>query len=195
MPEGVVQRRGVPQAEAVADRFGQQSLGAQTELLSGIVPVAKVARVDLPMIGGIGIGALAANRSMIQIFNPAGSNTDLLIKRIWVSSGTTGTLLLRTHDTALTNLATGTGSMVRQEGSSQVAPIGQIRSVQGAAVGTSIGVVKVIEDATLPLEFFLGDGEHFDGFVIQPGRGILISPDTDNRSLAATFEWLERQVG
>jgi len=194
MPEGVVQRRGVPQAEAVADRFGQQSLGAPTELFRGILPVAKVARVDLPSIGGIGVGGLAANRTMVQLFNPSGSNTDLMLKRIWVSSNTTGTLLLRTHDTALTTNQASKASMLRQEGTNQVQPIGQIRSVQGSAVGTSISFYKVIADTTFALEFRVGDGEHFDGFVIQPGRGILMLPDADDRSLTIVYQWLERQV-
>lgn len=195
MTQGIVQRRGVPQAEAVAERFGQGSLGAPTELLAGILPVAKVTRVDQPAMGGVEVGALAANRSMIQLFNPAGSNTDLLLKRLWISSGATGTVNLRTHDTALTNVSAFTASMIRLEGSNQIAPIGQIRSVQATAVGATMAFYRVITDVVLEINFILGDGEEFDGFVIQPGRGLLVAPGSDEQVMRATWEWLERQTG
>ena len=195
MSEGVVQRRGVPQAEAVADRFGQGRLGAPTELPATIFPVAKVARVDIPMMGTATVVAVAANRSMVQLFNPVGSNTDLLVKRIWAACASVNTLGLFTHDTALLTLSPLSGSMVRQEGSNQVAPIGQVRSVAAAAVGSQIGAFTLIADTPDTFEFYTGDGDQFDGFVIQPGRGILMAPSGDNITLRTTYEWLERQTG
>lgn len=194
MTQGVVQRRGVPQAEAVADRFGQEALGSPTELPAVIHSMAKVARVDLPAMGGTTVAALAANRSMIQLLNPAGSNTDLLIKRIWLSTNAAAVLGIRTHDAALTGLLTSLASLVRQEGTSQVAPIGQLRSQQGTSVGSSFAFVTVPANVTLPMEFLVGDGEHFDGAVLQPGRGILVAPNNDNFQITATFKWLERQT-
>lgn len=193
MAEGTVQRRGVPQAEAVAERFGQEALGAPTELASGILPIAKVARVDRPSMGATNVSALAANRSMIQLLNPAGTNTDLLLKRIWASSSATGIMQLSTHDAALASLVTTVASMVRQEGS-QFAPVGQVRFAQGAVVGSQIGSLALTADTLEKFEFMTGDGDHFDGFVLQPGRGILVAPASDNVGMTATFEWLERQT-
>ena len=197
MPDGnirVVQRRGVPQAEAVAERFGNESLGAPVEVLPGIIPVAKVTRVDIPMMGTTTVAALAANRSQIQLFNPAGSNTWLILKRMWVGTGGGTTLNLKTHDTALTTLASTIASMLRQEGSSQVAPVGQVRQVQGAAVGSQIGLAAIQANITEFFDFFTDDGEEFNGLVIQPGRGILVSPNADNVEMKAMFQWSERQV-
>lgn len=195
MAEGLVQRRGVPQAEALADRFGQQSLGAPTELPPLILPIAKVARVDLPCMGEGLMVALAANRSMVQLLNPAGSNTDLLVKRIWASAPANANIQVKTHDTALATLLTSLAALVRQEGTSQVAPIGQVRRTQGAAVGTTFALITVVSGVTESLNFDVGDGEEFDGIVLQPGRGILCDPGSDNVQMIATFHWLERQTG
>lgn len=194
MAGGVVQRRGVPQAEAVAERFGQEDLGHPTELHEGIFPIAKVSRVDLPAMGGVAVAALAANRSMVQLFNPARSNTDLLIKRIWMSSLTDQTINLRTHDNALPNLAPFIGVMVRQEGTNQKGAVGQVRSLQGAAVGTTIGIWQVLANVLELVDFMVGDGEHFDGLILQPGRGVLLSPSVDDAVMRATFQWLEREI-
>jgi len=191
---GEVQRRGVPQAEAVAERFGQATLGTPTELADGILPIAKVTRVDLPAMGAATLTALSANRSMIQLRCPAGSNTDLQVKRIWVSSPTAVTINLRTHDNPLTNLISNTAVLVRQEGTNQVGAIGQVRTLKGSAVGGTIGIFEVLADELHLIDFQVGDGEHFDGLILQPGRGILVSPVLDNIEIQATFHWLERQV-
>jgi len=191
---GEVQRRGVPQAEAVAERFGQERLGTPTELADGILPIAKVARIDLPAMGAVTLAALAANRSMIQLRCPAGSNTDLQVKRIYVSSPTAVTINLRTHDNALPTLVSSSGVLVRQEGSNQVGVVGQVRTLRGSAVGGTIGIFEVLADDVQLIDFQVGDGEHFDGLILQPGRGILVSPAIDNIEIQATFHWLERQV-
>lgn len=194
MPEGVVQRRGVPQSAVVAERFGQQSLGAPVLLFDGILPTAKTPRVDLPAMGALNVAAEAAKRSMIQLFNPAGSNTSLLLKRLWVSSGADSAIELKIHDAALASVATTTGSMVRQEGTSQDSPIARIRHDKAASVGSAIGSFEALTDVLLLLNFQTGDGDHFDGFVIEPGRGILVAPNADNISIRTTWQWLERQT-
>jgi len=177
-----------------ADRFGQESLGSPVILPDFILPTAKVPRVDLPAMGGLTLAALAANRSMIQLFNPGGSNTDLLLKRIWGFTGAANALVLFTHDTALASLSTKSGALVRSEGTNQIAPVGQIRNAQASAVGTDIGSWTTLANTLVKLEFMTGDGDHFDGIVIQPGRGILIAPTDDNIEVRATFQWLERQT-
>ena len=194
MPQGVVQRRGVPQADAVAERFGQDQLGGPVALPDFILPVAKVPRVDLPSIGGAVVAALAANRSIVQLFNPAGSNTHLLLKRIWASATSATTMRIKTHDTALADSHTTIAAMIRQEGTSQVAPLAQIRSVQGADVGSIVAFLNLEINVTEEFNFIVSDGEHFDGFVIEPGRGILVVPSGDNVGMKATWHWLERQV-
>lgn len=194
MAHGNVQRRGVPQAQVVAERFGQESLGAPVELPSRILPIAKVPRVDLPAMGTATVGPLAANRSMVQLMNPTGSNTDLILKRTWVSANAAASIQLSTHDTPLTDLETDTASLYRQEGSSQLQPVGQIRSVLGASVGDRFGSFRVPQDELELFEFDQGDGEHFDGIVISPGRGILMDPGADNVTIRVVLNWLERQT-
>lgn len=188
-----VQRRGVPQTEAVASRFGRDQLGAPVEILNVIIPVAKVTRVDQPAMGGTTVAALAANRSMIQLLNPAGSNTDLLVKRIWLSSNAAIVVGLRTHDAPLSGLLTSLGSMIRKEGS-QVSPIAQLRSEQGTSVGSNLAFFTLDTNTNLTLDLTVGDGEEFDGLVIQPGRGILLAPNNDNTQITGSFQWLERQT-
>lgn len=195
MAHEVVQRRGVPQAEQVAIRFGQESLGAPTFLPSFIQPIAKVAWVDRPAMGGLEVAALAANRSMIQLINPPGSGIDIYVKRLFVNLSAQGGFTLRTHNFNLTTLATTIAMMVRQRGATQFAPIGQIRSVQGAAVGGAFGSFGVLDDDPLELDFQIGDGQHFDGLVLQESRGILVAPDGDNLAIRATYHWVERQTG
>lgn len=199
MPEeGVlrpVQRRGVPQAEAIAARFGQETLGSPTELASGILPSAKVTRVDWPMLGGVEVAALAANRSMIQLLNPAKSNTDVFLKRIWFSRSSAGAINIRTRNATLLTLATSSASLFRQEGTSQIAPIAQIRTAQSAAVGGNIATYELEADIMELITFEVGDGQEFDGFLLQPGRGFLVAPDADNIAIRATFHWLERPTG
>lgn len=195
MTLGVVQRRGVPQVNVLAERFGQETLGAPVELPPFILPVAKVPRTDPPAMGGTAVGALAANRSMIQLLNPASSNTELLVKRIWASAGADATVNISTHDAPLATLATTRASMIRREGSNQTVPIGQIRHTKGAAVGSVTGFFFHEGQTGFTLDFSTGDGDHFDGFVLQPGRGILLDPGADNITMRATFEWLERQGG
>ena len=191
----MVQRRGVPQAEAVAARFGQETLGPPAEISSLIQPSAKVTWVDQPAMGGLNVGALAANRSMIQLINPSGTNTDLYIKRVWVSLAASGGFTVRIHNTALTTLSTSVNSMIRQEGSSQVFPVGQIRSVQGAVVGTAFGSWGDVAGSREPLALSGDDSQHFDGLILQPGRGILFAPDGDNLSIRVTYHWFERLFG
>lgn len=195
MPHDLVQRRGVPQAQALAERFGQESLGASVDLPPSIFPAAKVTRVDYPAMAGVDVAGLAANRSNIQLLNPVGSGTDLIIKRVWASVNPTESITFRTHDTPLTTLISTVTSMVRQEGTSQVFPVGQLRTAQSAAVGSTVSFVQGLANDTLFFNFEFDDGEEFNGFVLQPGRGLLIAPNADNIRMRATWMWLERTHG
>lgn len=195
MAEGQVQRRGVPQAQAIAERFGQEALGGSTELPPWIIPMAKTTRLDLPCMGHGLMAALAANRSMVQLFNPGDTNTDIYLQRLWCSSTADGNIQLKIHDTALTtNLSTNV-ALWRREGTSQPRPVAQVRKVQGASVGTVFGLVEVLDNVSQLVDFRLGDGQQHDGLVLQPGRGILLNPGGDNLQINVMFHWLERPTG
>lgn len=188
-----IQRRGGPQVEALLRRFGVKNVPPGFEVIDTVLPVAEVTRLDNLCGGGIEIAGLAANRSIVQLFNPRGSGVILILHRVWVSLEVAGVTGLRTHDTPLATLVTSVGVLNRTRGN-QPQPSGEIRSAQSGSVGADVIPWRVaVADETIEIPLGrLGGDQSFVGPSLAEGRGFAMVPSADDVRAGVSFLWSER---
>lgn len=188
-----IQRRGGAQFQRLLKRFGVSRTIVGAQVAEDVVVTASVPRLDLQCAGNASLAALAANRSMIQIFNPVGSGITVILHRLWTSLGAAGIVRLLTHNTALADAVTSLAVMERALGN-QAEPAAQLRSARAAAVGTVVQAWE-LDTASRSYEWDLsrfGGVYDFEGPSLAEGRGLLLSPSIDNLAMIIGFLWSER---
>ena len=188
-----IQRRGGQQFQRLLRRFGVTRTIQGSQITDDVQAVAAVPRTDVQCSGNATLAALAANRSQIQLFNPAGSGVTVIVHRIWTSMATAGLVRLGNHDTALADTDSATAVMERTRGN-QPEPAAQLRTHRAAAVGSVVQVFELdIADRTYQWELSRFGGVYdFEGPSLAEGRGFILSPSVDNLAFISGWLWTER---
>lgn len=189
----IIQRRGGPQVVALFDRFGVKTGPQDVDLIDAVLPTAAVPRLDNLCGGGEDVAADVGNRSLLQLFNPVDSGVVVIVHRLWISLTVAGTAGIRMHNTALATAGSSLDVFNRVVGN-QPEPSGQLRTLQGAAVG-STSLIWRLDTANRSVEFDvsrLGDTQKFAGLSLQQGTGAVITPSADNVGMRGGFLWSER---
>lgn len=132
-------------------------------------------------IGGAARQNLAANFSMIQLWNPVTNTRTLRLRRIVAAVSVNSAVIVLRSQVALSTFVRNGASGAPAGGASSA----ELRTEQAVAqVGTivseSIGVSNP-------------GGEVFVGgdFMIAPGSGVVVTHDAVNAAVSALFEWQE----
>ncbi len=136
-------------------------------------------------LGGINIGATAANNNLIQLHNPAGTGILVTCTDVFIQSTTAQAVNFNLSDVVLaTNIAT-----VEQRDSRigvSAPTTAQVRrGIQVAATGAA-GVLQLEAATVLHLTSNRGL------FVLGPATNVIFSTTTVNTDLLVTFLWRER---
>lgn len=188
-----VQKRGVPQLETLLNRFGWRGPWQDTEIPPLLQMVAPVQRLDLLCAGYGNLAAVAANVSQIQLFNPAGSNITIICHRIGMGIEIAGDIQMAFHDTELTTLISGTSAALNRSPGTTPDPTGQIRHVNGAAVGTIFFRAPLdVADRFYWFDFERAGDYEYHGISLAPGRGLIVRDTNNDIDTLVQFEWSER---
>ena len=183
MAEITLGPRGAPRWRRFLKNIGESTPRGAPLIADFILPVDQVPIVSESAIGGGSVAALAANRSLIQLLNPAANNYDLWVRYIGVQITAAALILLRHFDTALGTPITATRQMLNMWGGERDTSA-TMHSDQGTAVGTTLAFMPV-RDLFSELHFDRG------AFIMQPGQGILTAPNADNIGIHTTYIWEE----
>lgn len=189
----LIQRRGGPQVQTLLERFGLRMAAQDVEIPEIVLPVASVPRLDNLCMGVAQVNPSVAERSLVQLFNPATSRVTVIIHRIWVALGAADEVSFRTNAIALADAET-TLAVVNRKIGNQPEPVALIRSLQGSASGSTVGIWR-LDTAARSVEFNLNriaDNQEFSGVSLARGRGFMIVPQADNIGNTVTFLWSER---
>lgn len=158
------------------------------EVIPGILPVAIVqdtdpAKQEKFAFGQIRIGAVAAQNSHNQIFNPADSGVIVHVDSALIVSGAAVDVEVAEHDTALTTLGTTKGWRDRRNVG---APVAEIRSQTNAGVLSAlrrllIPTLAANDMEPVPLDVWL-----------EPGQGLNFQAQTVNITLGCSIYWDEK---
>lgn len=190
-----IQRRGGSQLLGLLRRFGINAPGTEGEIDDRVIPTAEIPRLDNLCGGSASVAGSASDRSIIQLRNPAASGVTVILHRLWVSLATAGVTTLRLHDPALATLPT-TLAVLRRTLGSQPSPSGQIRTATADSAGTRILLFNLdIADRTYEFDLSrLGNEWDFTGISLAEGRGVVMTPATDNILQDVSFLWSERII-
>jgi len=180
-------------ARKLARRFGIDGPAPADTLAPEIVPVVLVEDLTAPdeedsgyertCIGKQSVGALAANYSYVQLYNPSGSGVLVVVEAMILSVGGNSAISIRNYDTAATSLGTDLSFRDRRLSG---APAAQVRYVQsGANLGDAVAQAFAVgnDQYLTPLDFLLS-----------PGKGLCTRPDTQNVQNITTLFWSERPL-
>jgi len=188
-----IQKRGGPQVEALATRFGVER-NSITGLEEVAFPVVQVDRVDVLCCAGATVAAVSAVRSMVGLFNPAGSGIWTIIHEIWLERTTAGTISLAVTSALLETTNSTNIVVLERTTGNQPAPVTILTTGDQASVGTVVMNLRSGGDATMPHINFRRSGAQFDGIVLKPGRGIITNPSADNVGNTTSFLFSERLI-
>jgi len=182
----VVQRAA--NAEAVRELLG---ILDETEfrLSPFVVPIvefirAKPTRIDRDAIGFAIVTSAAAESSLIQLWNAAGSGIAIKPQFAIISTAIESLVSLRIFDTVLTD--TVNAGIFRDRRNESV-PVGQVTEQSNAALlGTRVGQVETVAVRTLKVD--LG------GFVLRPSQGIHLAMQTQQQRMFVTYYWSEADM-
>jgi hypothetical protein len=181
----------------VSDRTGSGGYGVliagdfdfQDDRISGTVDVVDGGKsrtlANMAFMGVPTIGALAGNYSHAQIWNPAGSGKNAILKRYTVSSSSACFILVKFHTAALASLI-AKGKSKNAAGPVSVA---EVRSSQDVVLLAN----QVID------QFFVSAGGSqtialSEPIVIPPGYGVVFVPAMTAADIAAGLEWFEEPL-
>ncbi len=135
-------------------------------------------------IGGFYSTALAANLSMVQLFNPAASGKNLVLSQVEMSAKALCGFWISWYNAGLTTpQGTIANKFIGLAGN-----VGVIRTQQNATLlGTTLLYYHVLASSPQILRFS-------DPMVVPPGFGVHVSSDTVNIEVAGSFEWYEEAV-
>jgi len=142
--------------------------------------------VERRIAGGAAfIGATAAETSSVQLFNPPGSNAIVVVRDVYITSGTASTAMrLRTQNTAAATLSTASGFRdTRIAGN----PVAELRT--DSTVGApGVSPAWVIQSTDTGGQLFIPGVD----IILAPGFGVVIDSGAANMSVTGGYLWEER---
>ncbi len=180
----------ITSASAQTVRFAFGSSEAGTRRTAGVVQVVDGSRA-LVQSGAAFIGygdaqPVAAMNSQVQLWNPAGSGKNLIVKSLFVTADAVRIYAVR-HGTVIMPNAVGTGNPRNKLLGSAAATVAQLRFrndtavVEGALMGPLIYVVA-------------NDSKGFvfnEPIIVQPGNGLNVSVNNVNAGAFVTYDFFE----
>ena len=133
-------------------------------------------------IGYSAAGALAANYTQVQLWNPAGSGKRLVVEKISSFCSVAASMSVGYHTAAYANVI-GNAASKSVAGAASVA---EMRYMQGAATYTGAWFSKQTPANTTTPE------ELREPIIIPPGYGLVVRNTTVNQDLGAYFEFFEQ---
>ena len=139
----------------------------------------------MAFIGYVGIAADAANYSHVQVWNPAGSDKNLVLEKMTIGTNITAGIGVKYPAAALLFLKDFGFSKLLGEAQG----IGQLRYGAEALVigGSEIFSCDMSGGQPFPYEFT-------EPLIIPPGRSMTVYANPVNVRLTANFEWYEEKI-
>lgn len=128
--------------------------------------------------------ASIGNFSHVQLFNPAGSGVNIVLRRILIDVDVPSDVAFRQHDTAFAVAPVAGKNLLA--GATSAAGVVDTTATAGES-GTTYGQFPVPADSLYP---FIDDwfGE------IGPGEGFLVGARTVNVALRGWYQWIELPI-
>lgn len=168
------------------EQLGINVGGIRFDVVPAVLPVAVIdttdpLKVDRLAYGNVNTGALAANFSHTQLFNPGGSGKVVHVDSAIIAATAAAIILFAEFNTALTTQGIGLGFRDHRISGQ---PVAEVREENNAlALGDNRGniAVSLANDAELiPIDVFL-----------EPGEGVVFRPDAQNIGVRTWFFWEE----
>jgi len=144
--------------------------------------------------GGTRVGPVAGQLPQLQLYNPAGSNTLVVVTKVIVSSATA---------VAATEIRTGFGRAPLASSSGNLGPrdgrnaplVGVIPTTAQLRLTTAVAVPSIF----FPLAFIILPANPFPlelepNVILDPDSGYTVFSSLANSDLAVGFEWYERSL-
>lgn len=164
------------------------------DVLHELFPTLDVENVPIELLfltgwrlgmGSLAIGPVVGDVPLVQLFNPAGSESFIVPTRIDISSDTSH--LIRY---AASNVTLPTQSTLEEQRDTRIGvsenTLGQVRATTQAGQIGATGQLRV----TGAVNENFQDGSGL--FVLAPGTGVTFAGTTANSSLVVSFLWRER---
>lgn len=132
---------------------------------------------------GVGLGPIAANFCVLELWNPAGSGKRGILSDVLFSSGVASVYALQR--TAALAFAAASAPSKSSGGAGSVLRVGG--SQVGAVAGTNLE--QILTSANLPLPRLFKQP-----YTVEPGTGILVACNQVNVSMYATIQFTEEAV-
>jgi len=168
------------------DDLWTDQAGEQVQLLPFLLATVPLPNIWPLATGKVGATGVAAQRTAVQLLNPAGSNVDLVL----VGGTCRGDLLINSRlqlfqdPQALTTQVTNV-AWIDSKGRGG-APVGQLHSdVDFTEGGLSISEIMTIDAIDVDITVYIA------GTVLAPGEGIVLVPRLDDHDVGASFQWME----
>ncbi len=135
--------------------------------------------------GGVQSAALAANNSHVQLFNPAGSTVNVIVRKYGFTIQSASQVYLNRYDT---QLATDNGSAMNKltGGAASVAKLRSQTNVGTLGTGNPLGYWFDVNAQRVVMETLT------EPIVLIPGTGIVFVPLTVNVGMWGMFDWYEQ---
>jgi len=165
------------------------------DVLHELFPVIDVERVpgELLLLGGtqlcVGatiVGALAANSSRCQVFNPVGSGKLATVTQVIFGTRTSTSLFRLSPVTIALTTGIGVESFLDVRLGRTARPACQIRTLQSVALTDATIQINSLNNTMYTLE------NENSVCVLPPGTGFECGNASNNRELIVTFFWRER---
>lgn len=187
-------------AEALKRLLGLKDYPVAPTVATELLPVLVAEQLTRPEFqrmagvriasGSISVPADAGNVSNVQLLNPAGSNTLVVVERCVISAGAASVVVVGFRASALTTLTGNTSHRDTRN-----------RSNPGNNLGLRAQVRTQLAPATLVTTFWLTARLSANQFVDVPmdvvlaaGDGMVVSPSAVNLEARCTFFWRERPL-
>lgn len=181
----------IESAQAQSVRFAYGSSEAGTRRTAGIVQVVDGSRAlveaGTAFLGYVSAAAAAAMNSQVQLWNPAGSGKNLIVKSIFLTAATA--FVVRSANAALPTLGTDNPPKNKLLGS-PMAPVSEVRTRNNTAVmeGVILGpVVYVMANDSKGFTFN-------EPIIVPPGTGLNVAASTVNQTVAASYDFYEVKI-
>jgi hypothetical protein len=172
-------------AQAVRVLYGSGDTG--TRRTAGVVQVVDGGKArtisGVAFMNNNGAAGVAAQYSLMQLWNPAGSGKNLILKAYSAAMATAGGISAGEYSTALGSSAAGFSKLL-----GGAAGVGQVRSgslAAGGATGMDYFLVQALVTVGRTLQ---------EPIVIPPGKGFAIQGGQLNATLNGAFEWVEETI-
>lgn len=163
--------------------FRDDRITGSVEMIDGgrnrtIANIAFIANNVCPASPGV--------QSHVQLWNPAGSGKNLILKAVIAASDTTGYVEFRKNNAAMNTTPPNWPLPVSKRLDSSAASVALLLLQQSAGFGTRMFAIGITGNLPVPYVFQ-------EPVVIPPGNGFSLNADL-NETVGATFEYFEDPV-